>query len=151
MTGMHVVELGAGPGLPGLVCASLGASVLLTDNVPDVLRLLEMNVKANLKDGASVAALDWGADAAARMHTPLRDAPNLIVASECAYCESALAPLAVTILDLAAPTATPHGPDTPPVSGGATQVYVFFMQPCEFQYTIYSSGRRSVGSISVRR
>jgi len=127
MTGMHVVELGAGTGLPGLVCASLGASVLLTDNNPGVLRLLEMNVDANLKGGASVAALEWGPDAAARLNSTLPEAPHLIVASECAYCESAIAPLAVTILDLAAPAADPDGPDTPPGSGGATQVAVFFI------------------------
>jgi predicted nicotinamide N-methyase len=33
MRGMEVVELGAGPGLPGLVCASMGATVVLTDDL----------------------------------------------------------------------------------------------------------------------
>jgi len=38
------------------VCASLGATVLLTDNAPDVLRLLAANVAANLRRAAPPTA-----------------------------------------------------------------------------------------------
>lgn len=141
---MQVIELGAGPGLPGLVCASMGestcirsccicdsalpsdltspandqtpekssgASVVLTDNAADVLKLLERNVAANANAStrASVSSLEWGyAGATTRLPIPAPNAPNaphLIIASECAYCESAIAPLVVTMLELATPGA----------------------------------------------
>lgn len=66
-----VLELGAGPGLPGLMLARIGAarSVCLTDAVPATIDNLEHNIAANdLRSAAapaaaatdvSVAYLDW--------------------------------------------------------------------------------------------
>ncbi|CAE8706547.1 unnamed protein product, partial [Polarella glacialis] len=56
----QVAELGAGPGLPGLVCGKLGAaSVSLTDYA-ELVPLLRQNIKLNgLEGNCSALALDW--------------------------------------------------------------------------------------------
>eukprot|EP00729_Bicosta_minor_P002117 gene2118-19677_t len=57
----QVLELGCGPGVPGMVCAKLGVGkVVLTDYVDGVLRNTQHNVEANACEGrAVVAMLDW--------------------------------------------------------------------------------------------
>jgi len=166
MRGLAILELGAGAGLPGLVCARLGAKVVLTDNAPDVLRLLAANaaalksntaavaltsntavllshaaaLKANTGDErgsytlntsspppcharpapgpVSICSLEWGEDAALQLGTsrigcalesgsdassssPSALRFDLILASEVAYCEAAIAPLVLTMRELA--------------------------------------------------
>jgi len=59
--GARVIELGAGAGAPGLVCADLGASfVLLTDGDADLLPLLAANAARNgFAAVTRCACFDW--------------------------------------------------------------------------------------------
>jgi predicted nicotinamide N-methyase len=47
VAGRHVLELGAGTGLPGIVAASLGARVVQTDRQEDALSLCKQNAERN--------------------------------------------------------------------------------------------------------
>eukprot|EP00035_Acanthoeca_spectabilis_P013969 m.263882 g.263882 ORF g.263882 m.263882 type:complete len:426 (-) comp16016_c1_seq3:837-2114(-) len=66
----QVVELGAGPGLPGVVSAICGAKVLLTDLQPTLSEICVPNAAANQRavkasgsgGGLNVAELVWGED-----------------------------------------------------------------------------------------
>ena len=59
LRGKKVLEVGSGCGLLGLVLASLGCDVVLTDKA-DVVPLLEVNVHANAPSCARVDARDRG-------------------------------------------------------------------------------------------
>jgi predicted nicotinamide N-methyase len=54
-----VLELGAGPGLPGLAAALRGARVLQTDFIPDALELARHNAACNKVTGMEWALADW--------------------------------------------------------------------------------------------
>jgi len=58
--GRHVAELGAGPGIPGLVCGMLGAaSVTVTDRI-ELVPLITKNIEVNgLTANCRAQALDW--------------------------------------------------------------------------------------------
>jgi len=60
--GKRVIEIGAGTGLPGLVCAQLGATSCTLTDLPSELKLLEENVASNDTRSCSVDvdALAWG-------------------------------------------------------------------------------------------
>jgi predicted nicotinamide N-methyase len=59
----HVVEVGAGIGIPGLLAGMWARSVMLTDHNPVVLSILSENVKLNqvamVSELVEVAELDW--------------------------------------------------------------------------------------------
>jgi methyltransferase-like protein 23 len=57
--GQAVLELGAGTGLPGVVAASLGATVVQTDRNELALHLCRLNGKQNKIDGVHCRLADW--------------------------------------------------------------------------------------------
>jgi predicted nicotinamide N-methyase len=57
--GRHVLELGAGTGLPGLVAASLGARVVQTDRHPAALALCQLNAERNDATTVEHRLADW--------------------------------------------------------------------------------------------
>jgi predicted nicotinamide N-methyase len=59
--GRHVLELGAGTGLPGIVAASLGARVVQTDRQQAALALGRLNVERNGVAGIEHRLADWTA------------------------------------------------------------------------------------------
>ncbi|MEY4508493.1 MAG: hypothetical protein RLZZ450_615 [Pseudomonadota bacterium] len=96
LRGKRILELGAGTGMPGIVAASLGASVLQIDHSEVALHVCTLNMQRNHATGIEVREVDWdtfesaepfdfilGADVlyATTMHERLR-----------AICEQYLAP-----------------------------------------------------------
>jgi len=59
--GRHVLELGAGTGLPGIVAASLGARVVQTDRQPAALDLCRRNAERNGVTSVEHRLADWTA------------------------------------------------------------------------------------------
>jgi predicted nicotinamide N-methyase len=59
----YVLEIGAGTGVCGLVCATLNAKkVYLSDRDPGVLKLLDYNIEVNkekINSSVEVVSLDW--------------------------------------------------------------------------------------------
>ena len=88
LTGLRVAELGCGLGLPSLVAARGGASVLATDEDEEALGLLERNA---LENGVAVetARVEW--DAAAELVE--RGPFDLILAADVLYDPANAAPL----------------------------------------------------------
>jgi predicted nicotinamide N-methyase len=92
LEGLRVAELGCGLGLPSLVAARGGASVLACDAEDEALRLLERNARAN---GLSLQALqlDW-----AQPHELLDRAPfDLVIAADVLYEDEAPSRLAALL------------------------------------------------------
>lgn len=58
-TGMSVLELGAGAGLPGIVCGLKGASVTFSDRKPEALELAETNARLSGVKNISCFLADW--------------------------------------------------------------------------------------------
>ncbi|XP_028934532.1 protein-lysine methyltransferase METTL21D isoform X2 [Ornithorhynchus anatinus] len=93
-----VLELGAGTGAVGLMAATLGANVVLTD-LEELQDLLKMNIDVNkhlVTGSVQAKVLKWGEEVA-------EFAPDYILMADCIYYEESLEPLLKTLKDLAGP------------------------------------------------
>ncbi|XP_053192275.1 protein-lysine methyltransferase METTL21D [Scomber japonicus] len=97
----RVVELGAGTGAAGLMAATLGAQVTVTD-LEDLQTLLRVNIKDNQKliSSGSITAkvLKWGEDV-----SDFLPPPHYVLMADCIYYEQSIAPLVETLKLLAGP------------------------------------------------
>mmetsp|Transcript_35078 Transcript_35078/g.56745 ORF Transcript_35078/g.56745 Transcript_35078/m.56745 type:complete len:231 (+) Transcript_35078:30-722(+) len=105
LSGFTAVELGAGPGLAGIVAAILGARVVLTDREP-VVSFMERNISLNGLSKLAVArALSWG-DECSEIIELTGGRPSLILAADVLYLEAEFSPLLKTLVDLCGPNTT---------------------------------------------
>lgn len=78
LTGIAVLELGAGVGLPGVVCGLKGASVVFSDFQPLALELCEQNARLNQLTAYRLLLEDW------RSYSS-KERFDLVLASDIAY------------------------------------------------------------------
>ncbi|RDA93622.1 hypothetical protein CP533_6189 [Ophiocordyceps camponoti-saundersi (nom. inval.)] len=104
----RILELGAGGGLVGLAVAlgcmsitatAVRASMLLTDQ-KEMLKLMQRNMQLNdVGDKATALELNWGQDLPEAV---VRQRPNVVLAADCVYLETAFPLLLQTVEDLLA-------------------------------------------------
>ncbi|KAM9147196.1 protein N-lysine methyltransferase METTL21D [Pangshura tecta] len=95
-----VLELGAGTGAVGIMAATLGADVTVTD-LEELQDLMNINIEKNkhLVTGSIQAkVLKWGEDV-----KEFLPAPDYILMADCIYYEESLEPLLKTLKDLSGP------------------------------------------------
>lgn len=98
--GKHVLELGAGTALPGIVAAKIGASVTLSDSA-QLPKCLHNCIKScesnNLTGTVQVVGLTWGI-----FSQPLLNLPpvHCILASDCFYDPSVFEDIIVSVVYL---------------------------------------------------
>ncbi|NXX98012.1 MT21D methyltransferase, partial [Centropus bengalensis] len=96
----RVLELGAGTGAVGLMAATLGANVTLTD-LAELQDLLALNIERNrhlVTGSVRAKVLKWGEDV-----TEFQPPPDYILMADCIYYEESLEPLLKTLKDLTGP------------------------------------------------
>ncbi|XP_073433817.1 protein N-lysine methyltransferase METTL21D isoform X1 [Dendrobates tinctorius] len=97
-TGKTAVELGSGTGIVGIMAATLGVDVTVTD-LEDLQDLMKMNIKSNsalITGSCEAKVLKWGEDV-----TDFSPSPDYILMADCIYYEESLQPLLKTLRDLA--------------------------------------------------
>ncbi|XP_049917566.1 protein-lysine methyltransferase METTL21D [Epinephelus moara] len=99
--GSSVVELGAGTGVVGLMAATLGAQVTVTD-LEELQTLLRVNIQENqaLITSGSITAkvLKWGEDV-----SDFQPPPHYVLMADCIYYEQSIAPLVESLKLLSGP------------------------------------------------
>ncbi|KAG8449186.1 hypothetical protein GDO86_016023 [Hymenochirus boettgeri] len=97
LSGKRVLELGAGTGIVGIMAATLGANVTVTD-LEDVQDLMKLNIQCNnhlITGSCQAKVLKWGEKAEEFMPNP-----DYILMADCIYYEESLDPLLKTLKDL---------------------------------------------------
>ncbi|XP_068938418.1 protein N-lysine methyltransferase METTL21D isoform X2 [Petaurus breviceps papuanus] len=95
-----VLELGAGTGAVGLMAATLGADVIVTD-LEELQDLLKLNIKLNehlITGSVQAKVLKWGEE-----RKDYFSPPDYILMADCIYYEESLEPLLKTLKDLSGP------------------------------------------------
>ncbi|KAM6205225.1 protein N-lysine methyltransferase METTL21D [Sarcoramphus papa] len=95
-----VLELGAGTGAVGIMAATLGANVTVTD-LEELQELLMVNIENNkhlVTGSVRAKVLKWGEDV-----TEFQPPPDYILMADCIYYEESLEPLLKTLKDLTGP------------------------------------------------
>ncbi|XP_068608370.1 protein N-lysine methyltransferase METTL21D [Brachionichthys hirsutus] len=99
--GSRVLELGAGTGAVGLMAATLGAQVTVTD-LEDLQTLMRMNIQDNRslisRGSISAKVLKWGDDVP-DFTPPL----HYVLMADCIYYEQSVVPLAESLKMLCGP------------------------------------------------
>ncbi|XP_037097991.1 protein-lysine methyltransferase METTL21D [Syngnathus acus] len=99
--GRRVVELGAGTGVVGMMAATIGADVSVTD-LEDLQTLLKVNIQDNqtLISTGSITAkvLKWGEDVSGFLPPP-----HYVLMADCIYYEQSITPLVETLKLLSGP------------------------------------------------
>jgi predicted nicotinamide N-methyase len=99
LAGLRVVELGCGLGVPSLVAARRGASVLSTDESAEALELLERNARENGL-ALETARVDWNVPDQVVSRGPF----DLVLAADVLYERANVGPLLSLIGRLGAET-----------------------------------------------
>ena len=92
----HVLEIGCGLGLPGIVAALCGGMVTMTDYLQEALDFAESNWKKNLSAKFAGQLLDW-------RHVSLIAKTDVIIASDVAYESRSFEPLKNAIENILKP------------------------------------------------
>ncbi|XP_075699442.1 protein N-lysine methyltransferase METTL21D isoform X2 [Rhinoderma darwinii] len=96
--GRSVVELGSGTGIVGIMAATLGADVTVTD-LEDLQDLMKKNIDSNstlITGSCQAKVLKWGEDA-----LEFSPSPDYVLMADCIYYEESLKPLLRTLRTLA--------------------------------------------------
>ena len=103
----HCVEIGAGVGLVGVVCAGLGAAKVTLTDLPEELHALERSMVSNtesVRDRLGVMPMAFGvsSDIDAVVASSPTSPPHqlVVVGSELVYWETLFVPIAETLRDL---------------------------------------------------
>ena len=98
----NVIELGAGTGIVGLVTALCGAKEIILTDLPELVPLMERNIRANhdkLHANVKACSLRWG-DIDDTRKVLMTFKPDCVIVADCVYYKQAVFPLAKTIYDL---------------------------------------------------
>ncbi|KAL4228107.1 hypothetical protein ACF0H5_013542 [Mactra antiquata] len=93
----NVVELGAGTGVVGLMAASYGANVTITD-LEEFVPLMQLNIDTNMElfnNKVDARSLKWGTDLESTYSNI-----DVVLVADCIYYGESLEPLVKTLDDL---------------------------------------------------